>query len=110
MLEKYGMHNNYFKYSNYGVIRYIFTPNKLIDKNIPINSMYFFSRSETINQINLIVKYALIEKLLKSVVTTYRIDESYLKTIMSLINNSCYNLYYSDMEFVYRSIIKEFEC
>lgn len=110
VLEKYGIHNNYFKYINHDVMRYIFTPNKCIDKNISINSMYFFSRSETINQINLINKYALIEKLLKSVITTYRIDGSYLKTIMTLANNSCYNLYYRDMEFVYRTIIKEFGC
>lgn len=110
VLEKCGIYNNYFKYINHDVMRYIYTPNKCINKNIPINSMYFFLRSENINQINLIDKYTLIEKLLKSVITTYRIDSSYLRTIMTLTKNFCYNLYYRDMEFVYESIVKEFGC
>ena len=80
--------------------RYVYTPANCIIQPLPLKKIFFITRTEDANRLEKMNTTEKITALLKSPITDYKIDGSYLSFISKLAGMPCETLYYSDMNFV----------
>lgn len=87
--------------------RYVLTPDKIRTSPVKIAKIFFIERTEDINSIDLMDGAQSVMSLLKAPSVNYPIISEYLQFVSEIAKIGCYNLKYSDMNFVLRSIRDE---
>ena len=87
--------------------RYVLTPDKIRTSPVKIAKIFFIERTEDINSIDLMDGAQSVMSLLNAPSVNYPIISEYLQFVSEIAKIGCYNLKYSDMNFVLRSIRDE---
>ena len=87
--------------------RYVLTPDKIRTSPAKIAKIFFIERTEDINSIDLMDGAQSVMSLLKAPIVNYPICPEYLQCFSKIAKIGCFNLKYSDMNFVLRSICDE---
>ena len=85
-------------------LRYVYTPDNSIKKQLPLGGIYFIERSETENYIVNMKSSESIIELMKSAMTPQQPSGEYVRLISRLSKIGCKRIIYRDMEYV-RDII-----
>lgn len=80
--------------------RYVYTPNNLISKPLPLKKIFFITRCEDKNSLIPMSTNEKITELLKSPIQEFKLDSKYITFISRLASMPCQRLYYSNMNFV----------
>lgn len=87
--------------------RYVYTPDNCVEVPVPLGKIFFISRSGTENYVEDMSVSESIAELMKSATTVINPTGEYIRDIISLAKRGCKKLVYSDMEYVYNTIMKE---
>ena len=98
---------NYVFLDSVSIKRYVYTPNNSVSKPLPLKKIFFITRTEDTNILEEMNTTEKITALLKSPITEYEIDGSYLSFISKLSAIPCKRLYYSNMNYVAEVIKNE---
>ncbi len=83
--------------------RYIYTPTNCSIRSLPIERIFFLTRTESITDRNYLEKMSTIDRmteLLKAPITEYPMNSEHLQFIAKLAKFPCHRLFYSDMNYV----------
>ena len=87
--------------------RYVYTPKNCITQPLPLKKIFFITRTKDSNHLEKMNTNEKMTALLKSPITEYKVDGSYLSFISKLASVPCERIYYSDMRFVAEVIKNE---
>lgn len=106
VLRKLGMEPNglHLLEEKGGVVRWVYTPSNRPDRPLPISRIFFISRNEDYNSIELMDKNERIKSLLESPIIPYELSTNYLQWIIQLSDIDITKLNYYNMEFVWETI------
>ena len=83
------------------LVRYVYTPNNIPSKAVPLANIFFIERTENENDLMEMSTTERITALMKSPITNYPITGDYLRFLSTLAQKiPCYRLRYRDMNYV----------
>lgn len=89
------------------VKRYVYTPKNCVSWPLPLEKIFFITRTENKNQLLGMNTTEQITELMKAPITNYQVTAEYLKFISRLAKTGCSRLLYCDMDFVAEVIRNE---
>lgn len=87
--------------------RYVYTPKNCVRTPLPLKRIFFINRTENRNDLEDMNATKRMISLLKSPITEYELDRTYLKFISKLSKIPCHELYYCNMDYVAKVIQNE---
>lgn len=84
--------------------RYVYTPKNGVSNPLPLKKIFFITRTENRNDLEDMVATERMISLLKSPITEYELDRTYLEFISKLSKVPCQELYYCNMDYVAKVI------
>lgn len=94
----------YAVYSDSVEKRYVYIPEKCASNAVLAKDIFFIERTKEENQVIELDMSERISRLMKSPITNYALDKSYLRFIVELAKIRCRILKYCDMNYVYEVI------
>lgn len=83
--------------------RYVYTPSNLSPQSMSLKRIFFIERTDATNEVQLIGGALLLQKLMLSPITTYKIDSSYI-SFLKRLSEYCSSIRYSDVNFILKLI------
>ena len=80
--------------------RFTYVPQKCVSSPLPIERIYFISRSDSENHLSDMATTHRMTELLRSPITNYPVDGNYLRLISRLAKLNCKKLVFSDLNYV----------
>lgn len=101
-----GHEPSFYEELNDGIVeRFVYTPANFIRSALPLEHIFFISRSDSENSVEGLNSFFAVQQLLFSPITHYEISTSYLKDIANIVNHTrCDKLVYCDLDFVAETV------
>lgn len=100
ILKKYDVNIPTILLDSPPIHRYIYNPVNCVTDAIPLGRIFFFSKDEGVNSLEIMDHTKSRIELIKSAMVAHQIDAQYLKFVARLSQEGCYFVRYSDMLFV----------